>query len=193
MHRVYVSSGLVLGKRGAGEANIVLAVLTSELGLVRVSARSARKEASKLRYGLEPLTTARFSFVRGRHDWKLTGVEQVSREFLSQSSMRRQQSGKIARLLLRLLPGEDPMSDLFETTVLGFQCMARIENDTDAEAVEWVLVLRILFCLGYLATTPELELFLTSDLMSPEVSGRARTSRQLLIRTINESLYATGL
>lgn len=190
---MFVSQGLVLGKRGAGESNTLLSVLTSELGLVRVSARSTRLEVSKLRYGLEALTEARFSFVRGRHDWKLTGVERISREYVAPSTRRRQQSGKVARLLVRLIPGEDPVPGLYEAVTEGFHTLAQVKDDQDAEAVEWVLVLRILDRLGYLPERPQLGHFLSQPLASEEVIAEARASRQLLIRSINESLNATGL
>ena len=71
MAKLIVTEGIVLGKRGAGEANTVVIILTETLGLLRAAARSARRERSKLRYGLEPFTIARFSFVRGKNEWKL--------------------------------------------------------------------------------------------------------------------------
>ncbi len=52
MHRIVVTQGLVLGKLGAGESNTLVSVFTEELGLIRVAARSARLEVSKLRFGL---------------------------------------------------------------------------------------------------------------------------------------------
>src|SRR3989344_164867 len=79
MHQLHVCGGVVLGKRGVGEANVLVFILTSELGLVRAMARSARAESSKLRYVLESFTHARFTLLRGKNEWKLVGVEQASR------------------------------------------------------------------------------------------------------------------
>jgi len=193
MHQVFITEGIVLGKRGAGESNVLTALLTPEHGLLRVSARSARKEVSKLRYGLEPLTRARYSLVRGRSEWKLTGVERASRDLLSPREARRCQSGKIARLLLRLIRGEEPVPGLYEVTEEGLRSLARVHADADADAVECVLVLRILAYLGYLPNTPELAPFLTADFFSMELAAQVRVSRQSLIRAINESLNASGL
>ena len=75
MYKLFVSDGVVLGKRGVGEANTLVAILTQEMGLVKAVARSARKEQSKLRYALEPMTSATYSFIRGKYEWKLTGAE----------------------------------------------------------------------------------------------------------------------
>ncbi|HVZ76226.1 MAG TPA: recombination protein O N-terminal domain-containing protein, partial [Candidatus Paceibacterota bacterium] len=61
MHALFVTEGIVLGKRGVGEANMFLAILTREQGLLKASARSARREQSKLRYALEPFTLATYT------------------------------------------------------------------------------------------------------------------------------------
>lgn len=190
---MFVSQGLVLGKRGAGESNTVAAILTSELGLIRVAARSARVEASKLRYGLEPFTTARYSFVRGRYEWKLTGVERVSRDCVAESTTRRKQTGKIARLLLRLVNTEDPVPEVYDTVAQGFLQLVHTQDDAEAEALEWVLVLRVLSSLGYLAHHGDLESLLLMELDAPELPATARALKSLVIRSINESLAATGL
>ena len=193
MHRIYVTEGLVVGKRGVGESNTLALLFTRELGLVRVSARSARKEVSKLRFGLEPLTLARFSLVRGRHEWKLTGVERTSRSLLTTHHARRTQVGKILRLLLRLIHGEEPVPELYVTLLSGIQHLVGVVEAREAESVEYVLVLRILAHLGYVSQTPELVPYLTGDLAALETMQRVQTARHTLTRLINESLNATGL
>ncbi|MDO8518492.1 MAG: DNA repair protein RecO [bacterium] len=193
MHKLFVTEGIVLQKRGAGEANTLATFLTAELGLVRASARSARVEHSKLRYGLEPLTSGRFSFVQGRREWRLVGAERVSREFLNAPAQRARALGRITRLLLRLVQGEEPLPELYKTVAEGFTYLPRAASDSDAENIECVLVLRILAHLGYLPQTPEITPFLERDFFSIELSAEVARSRALLIRAINESLGATGL
>ncbi len=193
MHRVFVTPGFVLSKRGVGESNTLVSILTRELGLLRASARSARKEASKLRFGLEPLTTARFSLVRGRQEWKLIGVEAMARTALASTSSRRGQEGRISRLILRLIPGEEPIPELFDTVVEGLHDLSHILDVKDAEAAETILVLRIVEHLGYMSVSEALSVFLQQPISSPELLRKAIELRPLLIRTINESLMATGL
>ena len=198
MHKIFITQGLVLAKRGAGEANTSVALFTSELGLIRASARSARLANSKLRYGLESLTAARFSLVRGRYEWKLTGVEGPERALLTE---RRAAVARIGGLLLRLIHGEEPVPELYALVLEGLGCLARAHTDLEADALECVLVLRILSSLGYLPQTPELAPFMynpltappTGEFFSPELTAEVARSRPLLIRTINESLTATGL
>jgi DNA repair protein RecO len=193
MHKIHNTEGLVLAKRMHGEANVRIALLTEGLGLISASARSSRFEHSKLRYGLEPLTRARFALVRGKAEWRLTGVEQISHDCIGLSSARRQASGRIARLLLRLVQGEEPLVELYRAVREGLLFLAAAANEQDAQAVECVLVLRVLAHLGYLPHTEELAPFIADTFFSIELAAEAAKSRTLLIRTINESLQSSGL
>lgn len=193
MYRLFVSDGIVLGKRGFGEANIFAAILTKEFGLLRATARSARVEHSKLRYGLEPLTHARFSFVRGKHEWKVTGVQDTERSLLNNVREARAAGGRIAKLLIRLIQGEEPIAALFATVDEGLAVLSRTVSVQGVQSIESLLVLRILAHLGYLPHTSELTPFLEADFSSVELSMQVERSRPLLVRAINDSLAATGL
>jgi len=193
MHKIHNTEGLVLAKRGQGEANVRIALLTEHLGLISASARSSRFERSKLRYGLEPLTRARFALVRGKAEWRLTGVEQISKDCLGKTAPRRTRSGQVARLLLRLVQGEEPLPELYRAVREGLLFLAAAASEQDAQAVECVLVLRVLAHLGYLPHTQELAPFISDSFFSIELAAEAAKSRTLLIRTINESLQSTGL
>ena len=188
MHEKYITEGIVLGKRGVGEANTLVFILTELQGLVRAKATSARREASKLRYGLEPLSRGRYTFVRGKSEWRLTGADEVSREYISTTTAQRKRLGQVSRLLLRLVLGAEHTPELYKTVREGFMMLAQ-----NADSIECVLVLRILAHLGYLPELPALAPFVESDRFSPELALQAAASRKLLIKLINESLQATGL
>ena len=193
MARLVVTEGVVLAKRGAGEANTLAVIFTEDLGLVQAKAQSARRERSKLRYVLEPFTRGRFSFVRGKHEWKLTGAERASRGILDSNAPSRAASGRIARLVTRLVQGEEPSAPLFRAVSDGFSLLALARTKENIESIECVLVLRILFNLGHLPKTPELAPFINDASLSLELASRAAASRSSLIRAINESLLASGL
>jgi DNA repair protein RecO (recombination protein O) len=188
MHNIFVTEGVVLQKQERGEASTRVAVLTRERGLLRATARSARLERSKLRYGLEPLTMARFSFIQGRREWRLVGVEEVRRACCAKDPYALPASARIARLLLRLTPQGEPSQVLYGTIAEGFAAL----RGPHAAEVEIVVVLRILSHLGYLPESPALAPFIEGD-FTIELSARTLASRALLIRTINESLQASGL
>ena len=191
MHEKYITEGIVLGKRGVGEANTLVFILTELQGLVRAKATSARREASKLRYGLEPLSRGRYTFVRGKSEWRLTGADEVSREYISTTTAQRKRLGQVSRLLLRLVQGQEHTPELYKTVREGFMMLAHTEQNADS--IECVLVLRMLAHLGYLPELPALAPFVESDRFSPELVLQAAASRKLLIKLINESLQATGL
>lgn len=193
MHTLFVTDGIVFGKHGVGEANMLVVLLTEELGLVRALARSARAEKSKLRYGLEPFSRGTFSLIRGKYEWKLVGAERMSSECISSSAGPRRTAARATRLLLRLINGEESMPALYQTVSRGFAALARAGGKEQEEALECVLVLRILSHLGYLPKTPELSPFVASDEFGIELAKRALEARTSLVRTINESLGATGL
>ena len=193
MHRLYVSEGIVLKKSPVGEANTLVSILSEEFGLVRAKATSTRAESSKLRYGLESLTLARFSFVAGRYEWKLTGVESVSHELFASSIQKRVAAGRITKLLLRLIHGEEEGRALFGTVKQGLTLLAKATSTQETGSIECILVLRVLSHLGYLPQTEALKAFVEGDFESSELALMANTSRSFLIRTINESLMQTGL
>lgn len=183
----------MLGKRGVGEANVSVLLLTRELGLLRATARSARAERSKLRYGLEPLTRGRFSLIRGKNDWRLAGIDRPDRTLLSSVSTRRQSLGRMVRLLLRLIQGEEVNALLFKDVTEGFTFLINAQSETDAASIECVVVLRILSRLGYLSQTQEIAHFLEGDFSSVALTAQAATYRAHLVRLINDSLSASGL
>lgn len=191
MHEKHITEGIVLGKKGVGEANALVYILTRELGLVRAKATSSRREVSKLRYGLEALSRGRYTFVRGRAEWRLTGVDEVSRELIGTTPAQRRRLGQVSRLLMRLVLGAEHTPELYRTVREGFMTLAHTESNADS--VECVLVLRILAHLGYLPELPALAPFVEDDKFSPELALQAAASRKLLIKLINDSLQATGL
>ncbi|MES2203186.1 MAG: DNA repair protein RecO [Patescibacteria group bacterium] len=186
MYHKIATDGIVLRKRGVGEANLRVAILTREAGLVVASARSARYEKATMRYGLEPLTVARFCFVRGQHEWRVTEAHLPHR--LGGTPAERAAIARISQLLLRLIHGQEPHAKLFEDIKSGFEAF----ESQDIASVETVLVLRILSHLGYLPQTDALAPYVEGE-FGIELSAKALKERSLLVRAINESLKATGL
>ncbi len=192
MHDIIVTQGLVLKKRAVGEANILVSILTEQLGLVRAIVRSARGEKSKLRYGAEVGTRGRFSLVRGRHEWRLVGVECTVRHLTTLSTTKRSAIGRVSFLLLRLIQGQEAVPELYKTVEGGLASLYEVDN-LNLPSIECLLVLRILARLGYIPHIPELTPFISSDIFSPELVEMISQSRPLLVRTINESLKASEL
>ncbi len=136
-YEIYTTRGIVLSERPVKEADRIYSILTRDFGLVRARALGVRKESSKLRGNLEPVSLSSVSLVRGREYWRAT-----SAEFLKSIPF----SPFIARplaLLEKLVQGESANPELFDAVE------AALASDFDEES-EIRLVASILFHLGYL-------------------------------------------
>ncbi len=190
MYNIITSKGVVLKKYHVGESHVVVNILTENHGVLRAHVRSARCEQSKLRYGIESLTVARFSFVRGKQQWRLIGTEDIHP--FSACAYARTAAGRIALLLLRLIDGEVAVQMVYATVTEGLQSLEYAELAT-IPPIEWVLVLRILAHLGYVSAPGEVSTLLIDNLFSEQTLRTAKESRRMLIRMINTSLKASDL
>jgi DNA repair protein RecO len=197
MHAIHVTEGITLSKRSLGEANTLVSILTEDMGLLRAKATSTRAEQSKLRYGLEPLTSARFSFVQGKYEWRLTGVEDISRALISMHLQNRVAAGRVTKLLLRLIQGSEEGREegksLFKTVRQGLLQLSLAEGGEEVAGIECVLVLRVLSHLGYLPRSAALAPYVEGEFEEAKNAVLNTASRAFIIRAINESLRETGL
>lgn len=138
-YTIHNTDGLIISQRPLREADRVYSILTHDLGLIRGTAIGVRKDASKLRGSLEPLTLSSISLVRGKEYWRITAAE-VIKEIKSEPEILRP-----LILLEKLVQGESAHPELFD--------MVRdltLNRKPDDEMFEIHLVANILFHLGYL-------------------------------------------
>ena len=138
-YTIHNTDGLIISQRSLREADRVYSILTRDLGLIRGTAIGVRKDASKLRGSLEPLTFSSISLVRGKEYWRITAAE-VIKEIKSEPEILRP-----LILLEKLVQGESAHPELFD--------MVRdliLSRQPDDEMFEIHLVANILFHLGYL-------------------------------------------
>ncbi len=133
-YHIYTTRALVLSYTPIREADRLYVLLTEDLGLIRASAMSVRKEVSKLRGSLEPVSLSTVSLVKGKDFWRITSAETIKRINTSPELARP------LSLLEKLVQGETPHPELFKAVLEGIE---RGEEETR-------LVATILFHLGYL-------------------------------------------
>ncbi|HEX9608781.1 MAG TPA: DNA repair protein RecO [Candidatus Paceibacterota bacterium] len=152
-HLTYKTKGLVLDTHGVGEEHLFVVLLTEELGLVSVVARSARSLRSRFRYHVQPMSFGEYSLVRGREVWRLIGARAEYNLFyeLRSNTEAIRFIGRYAQLLRRLLAGEEAVPELFALIgdALSF---LRKENPQGEllQNLEYIAVLRSLLALGYI-------------------------------------------
>lgn len=148
-YKTYTTDAFVIGSEDRLTADRVYMLFTREAGLIYARAVSVRREASKLRYGLQDFSCVRVSLVRGKAGWKVTGAERAYNLYFSTDDRQiRAALLRIFRLMRRLVRGEETHIGLYDVLADGLAALALSEADHTSHA-ERILTLRLLFMLGY--------------------------------------------
>lgn len=159
----------MLSAKPLREADRVYTILTEDLGLIRATALGVRKESSKLRGLLEPVSLVSISLVRGKEYWRATSVELIKRIDPRPEVLRP------LALLDKLVQGEAHHPELFAAVERGLMEEGGVHHPGEDSKGEEHFVAEILFHLGYLNE---------KDLTLP---------KKELIKAINEGLEASNL
>ncbi|MBL7045388.1 MAG: DNA repair protein RecO [Parcubacteria group bacterium] len=198
-HTLYTTECIVLGSRDSGEANKYISLFTKEMGLVRAVAKSVREERSKLRYSLQNFSFTDATLVRGKEVWRITGAEE---RYSLHNDFKEDRNKlfvvtQILSLLQRLVHGEERNDYLFSTLSDGLEYLRSNEmNKETLKNFEHLIVLRILYSLGYIAKKDDKENFaelLQETLVSKELLKKTQMSRKQIIFAINRALKETHL
>jgi DNA repair protein RecO len=189
MRHKYETRGLVLARVAAGETNTLVTLLTGELGLVRARAQGLRRPGAKLAASLTTFSESEVVLVRGKEGWRLTGAVLVENWFERlKTSAVRERAGRVTALLLRLVAGETPDSELYEIVISFLTALATLPEEQH-DAVEILAALRILTALGLEnnLSAPSTELF------APELLAEVTQGRAEFVARINNGILASGL
>jgi DNA repair protein RecO len=194
-YHIYTTEGLVLSQRASGEADRIYSILTAEFGLVRAKAGGIRKEVSKLRAALEPLSFSIVSFVRGKEYWRITSAAleaNLVNEFKDKKDFLVSLS-QVLVLLEKLVVGESSHPELLSVIdeALNF---ARNNSLTKEETklLEIWMVLRVLYELGYVSDDEITNNILTKAI-DQEILGIIEENKKKIIEIINSGIRITGL
>ncbi len=189
MRHKYETRGITLARTSLGEANVLLAILTEDLGLVWARAQGLRKPGAKLAASLATFAESSLILVRGKEGWRVAGAVLERSWFaeLGQADARRS-AARVSGLLLRLVMGEGH-PELFAVIIGFFAALAGISAD-DRDAAEALVVLRILAALGLNAG--EIPGGVGGDYASEHLAAVA-AGRPTFINRINRGIAASGL
>ncbi|MEK7071600.1 MAG: DNA repair protein RecO [Patescibacteria group bacterium] len=193
MHHIHHTEGIILGSRNFGESGKYYYIFTRDLGMITASASGVRKMSSRLRFILQDFAYLKIDLVRGKDFWRVTSASKTNiLEEISKRPDTFKVLANIARLLRRLLPGEDANPDLFIDLLKGLSILEKSKTKEELRNIEVVIVLRMLNSLGYIGEHEALKDFIQSpfgDEMLPAVSQ----SRIQILRQINKALKETHL
>lgn len=147
MRHKYHTTALVLSRAPLGEANVLVTLLTEEVGLVRARAQALRKPGAKLASALATFAESEVVLVRGAEGWRVAGALLKENWFGQMGSAARTRAARISGLLLRLLPGEAIDPPAFTVIRDTFTAFAT-EPESLYDAIECRAVLSLLSLLG---------------------------------------------
>ncbi len=196
MHDIKTTKAVLLGSRDYGEADKMLMVLTRDFGFVYVLAKGLRLEKSKLRYHIQEYKPFTISLVKGREFWRLTSAESLELLVVT-NKQHLELLARVSSLLKRLLHGEDINIDLFDSVYALYEYLSDDKNLTLPNnlvgILESVIVLRIMYYLGYIDNNTELKLFIDSALINEDILRNAYEIKATINKHINNALKEAQL
>ena len=194
MHHIYTTKAIIIKSASVGEANKYYFLLTEDLGFVRASAQGVRLEKSKLKGHLQDFCFVKISLVKGKSIWRIVSVETERKGDFLNDTNKLIAIKNIFSLLLRLLHGEEKNEPLFKTVESFYNFL--LDNNfsvSDISNLETIIVLRILYHLGYFKESFDLIDFAKNDELSPNLLKLFENKKKMAIFDINNALKETHL
>lgn len=182
-----------MSSKNSGEAGKYYALFTRDLGMIYASAQGVRKMSSKLRYVLQDFSYIKVDLVKGKDFWRVTSASKTnSLESICKNPETFEIFSNIARLLKRLLAGEDPNEALFSDVIKGLCVLEKTKETEDLRNMEAILVLRILNNLGYIGESLNLDSIIESP-FDMDLVFSVNKNRKEILSHINKALKETHL
>lgn len=192
-YHIYTTEGIILKRTPFGEANVVLHILTEDLGLIIASARSVRLSLSKLRPALQEYTLVLLSCVKGKNGWKITNVVERDNFFFQYPKYSHRVLAQISSVLLQMITGESPHPEIFRTVESGFQFLKNV-SEKDITSFETLMVLRVLHQLGYVVSDSNTKIFLKDmNDWNNNLLQEVEKNKKSVIALINKALKESHL
>ena len=202
MYQIYQTEGIVLKSFNFSEADKYLLILTRDFGLIKIAAKGLRKVSSKLRYSLQEFSVAQISLVQGRSIWRLTNASCENNFFfdLGKDKDKLIVVKSVLDLLTQLLSGQEKNENLYILVKEAFSFLGQNDFFTkELKGFESLLVLRILYSLGYLDENRKVKeglpysVFLGSNEWNLELLDKIEKNKRKIIFDINVSLQSSQL
>ncbi len=180
---------IVLAHTPHGEHDRVYTLFTRDHGLLRATAKSIRREDSRLRATLLPHSELVVDLVRGRAVWRITSGTHVA-HLLAVSPQVRMLVARYDRLLARFVAHESRVDELFDEAIYIRQIL-RTQGAIAAPAYEVIALTRLLSRLGYWGEYTDVP-WLSGDVL-PEYVTMEQGMHRELVPAINNALRNTQL
>lgn len=185
MRHKYSTRAIVLGRRGRGEANLSLTLLTEDIGMVEARAQSARRPAAKFAAALQTLAESEVMLVRGKEGWRIAGAILKENWFTALARPSRTRAGRFFALLARLSGDEQNEVPLYPLAA-AFLAFIATATEEDQDAAEIFVVLKLLAALG-------LDAGEAPEHLDAAALETVRAHRASYVARINRGIEASGL
>lgn len=192
-YHIYTTDAIILKRTTYGEANVLLHILTHDLGLILATARSARLSVSKLRPALQEYAYVSVSCIKGKGGWKITNVVEKGSFYFENPQFTHKVMAQVSFILLKMIQGETPHMEIFQTVKSGFEFLKNILQK-DIVNFEVLIVLRILSELGYVVRNSDTEIFLRSaEDWNVLILEEIERNKKGIVEVINKALKESHL
>lgn len=189
-YHIYTTEAIILKRSPVGEGNILLSILTHDFGLIVASVQSARLEKSKLRPSVQEYSLVNISCVKAKGGWRVVDSSVIKSFFSTVDISSQDILVKVCNLLLKMMPEEGKHSEIFDTVESGFETLNYNQNKN---IIECLLVLRILYYLGYVSPDGISEFLISSSLWDLKTLSLVGDKKPSIIKLINNGLSASHL
>lgn len=196
MHHIHTTEGLVIYSRTHGEANKLIYIFTRDLGLIMAIAQGIRLEKSKLRYNICDYQISKFSLVHGKEFWRIVGVTEIETNRDLSNKVYYNIFVPISSMLRRLIQGQEPHPEIFDClqNCAGFIYSSNQDDKPELfSTTESLLLMRILFRLGYIGDQNSLIDFLTNSDFNKDMIIELVSKRVEMNKIINNALKESQL
>lgn len=195
MNHIYTTPAFIIKSASSGEANKIYFLLTKDLGFIKATAQAVRLGKSKLKGHLQDFYFIDISVVKGRDIWRITNAETISQKPFVKNIKKLSVVKNIFSLLMRLIHGEEKNEHLFECIESFYNYISENNelSDKNLKNLEAIVVLRILYHLGYFKESFDLSDFAEGNTLSLEILNSFESKRNLAITEINQALKETHL
>jgi len=192
-YHIYTTDGIILKRTTFGEANLLLYVITEDFGLIVASAQAARLSSSKLRTALQEFSLCSISCVKGKGGWKITNAVEKENFFYTCPKFSHKVLYQMVSILLKMIPGESPQPEIFQTIRTGLNHLRSLSQKHLSD-FEILLVLRLMYDLGYVVRSEDLRVFLENrEDWQPTIFEKVSQKKKEIISVINKALKESHL
>lgn len=161
----YITTSLILQVSPLSESDVIIDLLTIDLGRVSVISQGVRLLKSRLRYALEPYSLIEASIIDSRVGWRLINARLISNLFYESNLNNTEVIVRFVNLLTRVLPPDE--AELWHQEIIEF-----LVNSPDSAREVTLAVAYVLYKLGYLD-------------LEQDIMGGIRDFDHLLVSDIN--------